>query len=265
MVSGACGPDTLRETTLRIMKPHGDWLLTAPPCACTVEELVRALAVDGDCDGATLERVRAALSGRVIEAAAVPAAAPGPAFDSFGDGDDPFGVVPAVAAAVPRKPAALRKKPAARRPPVASSVQAPAPAPPRRRAAPAPAPAPADVRDEFTKKARALLKKMTRIIEDSDDLAGYDGLGFDDPGFRAAKRVRDALDAKRLADALDALELSVGKRGEHPPPSPSRFAGGASSSAASRTAPPSGNPAPRRRPKTRSTETAGDDVDMEGL
>ena len=233
------------------MARHANWLVAASPCACTVNDLVRALAADGDCDGATLERVRRAKSGLLVDAAAAPAAAPPPAFNSFGDGDDPFGVVPAVAAAVPRKPAALRKKPAARRPPVASSVQAPAPAPPRRRAAPAPAPAPADVRDEFTKKARALLKKMTRIIEDSDDLAGYDGLGFDDPGFRAAKRVSDALDAKRLVDSLEALELSIGKRAQPPMPDPEAFAdAGGVASSSSRRAPPSGNRRPRRRVRT---------------
>jgi hypothetical protein len=76
---------------------------------------------------------------------------------------------------------------------------------------------------------------------------------------------RAAGHAQRMIDELDALQLSVGKRGEHPPPSPSVFAGGASSSAASRTAPPSRNRRPRRRPKSGSTETAGDDVDMEGL
>ena len=71
----ACGPDKLRETALRIMEPHANWLLAALPCACTVNDLVRALAADGDCDRATLERVRRALSGRVVEAAAAPAAA----------------------------------------------------------------------------------------------------------------------------------------------------------------------------------------------
>ena len=262
MLANICGPDKLRETALRIMEPHGNWLLVAPPCACTVEELVRALAVDGDCDGATLERVRAALSGRVVEAAAAPAAAPGPAFDSFGDGDDPFGAVPAKPAAVPRKPAARRKKPAARRPPVASSVPAPATARPRRRAAPAPAPAPAAVRDAFNARARRVLKAAPRILEDLVEMASSEDQDLVE---LAGHAQRAAGHAQRMIDELDALQLSVGKRGEHPPPSPSVFAGGASSSAASRTAPPSGNPAPRRRPKTRSTETAGDDVDMEGL
>ena len=262
MLAGVCGPRKLRETVLKIAAPHGDWLLAAPPCACTVEELVRALAADGDCDGATLERVRRALSGRVVEAAAAPAAA-APVLEILAS---EFGVPPAEAVAVQRKPAA-RRAPAARQAPAASVTQqlVPRQPPARRRAAPAPAPAPADVRSAFTKKTRAALKKMTRIIDDFADLAGYDELGYDDPGFRAAKRVSDALDAKRLVDSLDALELSVGKRGEHPPPSPSVFAGGASSSAASRTAPPSRNRRPRRRPKSGSTETAGDDVDMEGL
>ena len=107
------------------------------------------------------------------------------------------------------------------------------------------------VRDEFTKKARALLKKMTRIIEDSEDLAGYDKLGYDDPGFRAAKRVSDALDAKRLVDSLEALELSVGKRAQRPVPAPEAFSGaGGVASSSSRRAPPSGNRRPRARART---------------
>ena len=254
MLANICGPDKLRETALRIMEPHGNWLLVAPPCACTVEELVRALAVDGDCDGATLERVRAALSGRVVEAAAAPAAAPEPAFDPFGDGDDPFGAVPAKPAAVPRKPAARRKKPAARRPPAASSVQAPSQPRPVRRSAPAPAPAPAASRAAFTTRARAVLP---RILEDLGELAAYDDPLADD-------LQRAAIHAQRVMDELDALQLSDGKRGR-PVPNRAAFDRDDASSAASPTAPPSGNPAPRRRPKTRSTETAGDDVDMEGL
>ena len=84
------------------MEPHGNWLLAASPCACQVEDLVRALAADGDCDGATLERVRRALSGRVVEAAAAPAAA-APVFEIL---SSEFGAPPAEAVAVPRKPAA---------------------------------------------------------------------------------------------------------------------------------------------------------------
>ena len=245
MLAGVCGPRKLRETVLKIAAPHGAWLLAAPPCACTVEELVRALAADGDCDGATLERVRRALSGRVVEAAAAPAAA-APVFEIL---SSEFGAPPAEAVAVPRKPAA-RRAPAARQAPAASVTQqlVPRQPPARRRAAPAPAPAPADVRSAFTKKTRAALKKMTRIIDDFADLAGYDELGYDDPGFRAAKRVSDALDAKRLADALDALELSVGKRAQRPVPDPEAFAGaGGVASSSSRRAPPSGNRRPRRR------------------
>ena len=244
------------------MARHANWLVAASPCACTVNDLVRALAADGDCDGATLERVRRAKSGLLVDAAAAPAAAPPPAFNSFGDGDDPFGAVPAVAAAVPRKPAARRKKPAARRPPAASSVQAPAPARPRGRAAPAPAPAPAAVRDAFNARARRVLKAAPRILEDLVEMASSEDQDLVE---LAGHAQRAAGHAQRMIDELDALQLSVGKRGEHPPPSPSVFAGGASSSAASRTAPPSRNRRPRRRPKSGSTETAGDDVDMEGL
>ena len=123
------------------------------------------------------------------------------------------------------------------------------------RRASAPAPAPAAVRDAFNARARRVLKAAPRILEDLVEMASSEDQDL----------VELAGHAQRMIDELDALQLSVGKRGEHPPPSPSVFAGGASSSAASRTAPPSGNPAPRRRPKTRSTETAGDDVDMEGL
>ena len=261
MLANICGPDKLRETALRIMEPHGNWLLVAPPCACTVEELVRALAVDGDCDGATLERVRAALSGRVVEAAAAPAAAPEPAFDPFGNGDDPFGAVPAKPAAVPRKPAARRKKPAARRPPAASSVPAPATARPRRRAAPAPAPAPAAVRDAFNARASRVLKAAPLILEDLAELAAAEEADLVE---LAGHAQRAAGHAQRMIDELDALQLSVGTRGR-PVPRRAAFDRDDASSAASPTAPPSGNPAPRRRPKTRSTETARDDVDMEGL
>ena len=118
MLAGVCGPRKLRETVLKIAAPHGDWLLAAPPCACTVEELVRALAADGDCDGATLERVRRALSGRVVEAAAAPAAA-APVLEILAS---EFGVPPAEAVAVQRKPAA-RRAPAARQVPAASVTQ----------------------------------------------------------------------------------------------------------------------------------------------
>ena len=236
------------------MARHANWLVAASPCACTVNDLVRALAADGDCDGATLERVRRAKSGLLVDAAAAPAAAPPPAFNSFGDGDDPFGAVPAVAAAVPRKPAARRKKPAARRPPAASSVQAPPRPRPVRRSAPAPAPAPAASRAAFTTRARAVLP---RILEDLGELAAYDDPLADD-------LQRAAIHAQRVMDELGALELSDGKRGR-PVPNRAAFDRDDASSAASPTAPPSGNPAPRRRPKTRSTETAGDDVDMEGL
>ena len=230
------------------MEPHGNWLLAASPCACQVEDLVRALAADGDCDGATLERVRRALSGRVVEAAAAPAAA-APVLEILAS---EFGVPPAEAVAVQRKPAA-RRAPAARQAPAASVTQqlVPRQPPARRRAAPAPAPAPADVRSAFTKKTRAALKKMTRIIDDFADLAGYDELGYDDPGFRAAKRVSDALDAKRLVDSLEALELSIGKRAQPPMPDPEAFAdAGGVASSSSRRAPPSGNRRPRRRVRT---------------
>ena len=263
MLAGVCGPRKLRETVLQIMAPHANWLVAAPVGAFEVADFLRALAADGDCDGATFERVRRAKSGLLVDAAAAPVAAPSPAFDSFGDGDDPFGAVPTVAAAVPSKPAARRKKPAARRPPAASSVPAPATARPRRRAAPTPAPAPAAVRDAFNARARHVLKAAPLILEDLVEMASSE-----DPDLveLAGHAQRAAGHAQRMIDELDALQLSVGKRGEHPPPSPSVFAGGASSSAASRTAPPSGNPAPRRRPKTRSTETAGGDVvDMDDL
>ena len=87
--------------------------------------------------------------------------------------------------------------------------------------------------------------------DDFEDLAGYDGLGYDDPGFRAAKRVSDALDAKRLVDSLEALELSVGKRAQRPVPAPEAFSGaGGEASSSSRRAPPSGNRRPRRRVRT---------------
>ena len=130
------------------------------------------------------------------------------------------------------------------------------------RRASAPAPAPAAVRDAFNARARRVLKAAPRILEDLVEMASSEDQDLVE---LAGHAQRAAGHAQRMIDELDALQLSVGKRGEHPPPSPSVFAGGASSSAASRTAPPSGNPAPRRRPKTRSTETAGDDVDMEGL
>ena len=139
------------------MEPHGNWLLAAPPCACTVDDLVRALAADGDCDRALLDRVRGALSGRVVEAAAETAAADVPQFGFFDD--VPFGALPG---ALPSRASRPRGGPAARRAPAASSVTqplAPRRPPPRRRATPAPAPAPADVRAAFTKKTRAALKK----------------------------------------------------------------------------------------------------------
>ena len=85
---------------------------------------------------------------------------------------------------------------------------------------------------------------------------------YDDP--LADDLQRAAIHAQRVMDELGALELSDGKRGR-PVPNRAAFDRDDASSAASRTAPPSGNPVPRRRPKTRSTETAGDDVDMEGL
>jgi hypothetical protein len=258
-LAGICGPSTLRETVLKIAAPHGNWLLAAPPCACTVNDLVRALAADGDCDGATLDRVRRALSGRVLEAAAETAAEAVPQFGFFDDVS--FGALPAKPAAVRRKPAARRKKPAARRPPAASSVPAPATARPRRRAAPAPAPAPAAVRDAFNARASRVLKAAPLILEDLAELASAEEADLVE---LAGHAQRAAGHAQRMIDELDALQLSVGTRGR-PVPSRATFDRDDASSAASPTAPPSGNPAPRRRPKTRSTETAGDDVDMEGL
>ena len=129
------------------------------------------------------------------------------------------------------------------------------------RRASAPAPAPAAVRDAFNARASRVLKAAPLILEDLAELAAAEEADLVE---LAGHAQRAAGHAQRMIDELDALQLSVGTRGR-PVPSRAAFDRDDASSAASPTAPPSGNPAPRRRPKTRSTETAGDDVDMEGL
>ena len=130
------------------------------------------------------------------------------------------------------------------------------------RRASAPAPAPAAVRDAFNARARRVLKAAPRILEDLVEMASSEDQDLVE---LAGHAQRAAGHAQRMIDELDALQLSVGTRGR-PVPNRAAFDRDDASSAASPTAPPSGNPAPRRRPKTRSTETAGDDdVDMEGL
>ena len=241
MLAGVCGPRKLRETVLQIMAPHANWLVAAPVGAFEVADFLRALAADGDCDGATLQRVRNALSGRVVEAAAAPAAA-APVSEILAS---EFGVPPAEAVAVQRKPAARRKKPAARRPPAASSVPAPATARPRRRAALAPAPAPAAVRDAFNARASRVLKAAPLILEDLAELAAAEEADLVE---LAGHAQRAAGHAQRMIDELDALQLSVGTRGR-PVPSRAAFDRDDASSAASPTAPPSENRRPRRRAK----------------